>query len=143
MRRVWTAGPCPMGSDRRRSGVAAVDSLDELPELWNVLKEEMSLVGPRPLLTTYLPPHASEQVRPLKVRPGITGWRNALNRAEKFALALWDDGIRSGCPDLGLSATTVRKVSWREGIAAAGSAPMPIFRGAARRGSVEDGGTRR
>jgi hypothetical protein len=135
--------PLPDGSDRRRSGVAAVDSLDGLPELWNVLKGEMSLAGPRALLITYLAPHASEQVRRLEVWPEITGWRNALSRDEKFALALWDDGFRLRWPDLRLSTTTVRKVSRREGIAPAGSATVPIFRGAARRGSVEDDGTRR
>ncbi|HQR03318.1 MAG: sugar transferase [Proteobacteria bacterium] len=110
-------------------------SLDELPELWNVLRGDMSLVGPRPLLMEYLPLYSPEQARRHEVRPGITGWaqingRNALCWEEKFALDVWYVDHRSLWLDLGILWATVRKVLKREGISAAGEATMPKFTGA-------------
>jgi lipopolysaccharide/colanic/teichoic acid biosynthesis glycosyltransferase len=109
-------------------------SLDELPELWNVLKGDMSLVGPRPLLIEYLPLYSSEQARRHDVRPGVTGWaqvngRNAISWDEKFALDVWYVDNRSLWLDLRIIGLTLRKVLRREGISAAGEATMPKFRG--------------
>ena len=109
-------------------------SLDELPELWNVLKGEMSLVGPRPLLMEYLPLYTPEQARRHAVRPGITGWaqvngRNAISWADKFALDVWYVDHRSLWLDVQILWRTVRKVLVRDGISAAGEATMPKFEG--------------
>jgi lipopolysaccharide/colanic/teichoic acid biosynthesis glycosyltransferase len=109
-------------------------SLDELPELWNVLKGEMSLVGPRPLLMEYLPLYTPEQARRHEVRPGITGWaqvngRNAISWAEKFALDVWYVDHRSLWLDVQILWRTVRKVLVRDGISAAGEATMSKFTG--------------
>lgn len=109
-------------------------SLDELPELWNVLKGDMSLVGPRPLLMEYLPLYTPEQARRHEVRPGITGWaqvngRNALSWEEKFRLDVWYVDNRSFWLDLRILWLTVRKVLAREGISADGEATMPRFTG--------------
>ncbi len=113
-------------------------SLDELPELWNVLKGEMSLVGPRPLLMEYLPLYSPEQARRHDVKPGVTGWaqingRNALSWDEKFALDLWYVDHRSVRLDLKILWLTIRKVVAREGISAAGEATMPRFTGGTRK----------
>jgi lipopolysaccharide/colanic/teichoic acid biosynthesis glycosyltransferase len=109
-------------------------SLDELPELWNVLKGDMSLVGPRPLLMEYLPLYSPEQARRHKVRPGITGWaqvngRNALSWEEKFRLDVWYVDNRSLWLDVKILWLTIRKVLVREGINAAGEATMSKFKG--------------
>ena len=109
-------------------------SLDELPELWNVLRGEMSLVGPRPLLMEYLPLYSPEQARRHEVRPGITGWaqvngRNAISWADKFALDVWYVDHRSLWLDVRILWLTVRKVLVRDGISAAGEATMPRFKG--------------
>lgn len=109
-------------------------SLDELPELWNVLRGEMSLVGPRPLLMEYLPLYSPEQARRHEVRPGITGWaqvngRNALSWEERFKLDIWYVDHRSLWLDLRILWLTVRKVIVREGISAQGDATMPRFTG--------------
>lgn len=109
-------------------------SLDELPELWNVFRGEMSLVGPRPLLMEYLPLYSSQQTRRHEVRPGITGWaqvngRNAISWADKFALDVWYVDHRSLWLDLRILWMTVRKVLVRDGISAAGEATMPRFEG--------------
>ncbi len=109
-------------------------SLDELPELWNVLRGEMSLVGPRPLLMEYLPLYSPEQARRHEVRPGITGWaqvngRNALSWEERFELDVWYVDHRSLWLDLYILWLTVRKVILREGISAQGEATMPRFIG--------------
>ncbi|OAK61534.1 sugar transferase [Variovorax paradoxus] len=109
-------------------------SLDELPELWNVLRGDMSLVGPRPLLMEYLPLYTAEQARRHEVRPGITGWaqvngRNALSWEQKFALDVWYVDRRSLLLDLRILWLTVRKVLLRDGISAAGDATMPRFTG--------------
>ena len=115
-------------------------SLDELPELFNVLRGEMSLVGPRPLLMAYLPLYSPEQARRHEVRPGITGWaqvngRNALSWEEKFAMDVWYVDHRSLWLDMKILVLTVRKVLARDGISAAGEATMPRFTGSTGRGS--------
>lgn len=109
-------------------------SLDELPELWNVLKGEMSLVGPRPLLMEYLPLYSAEQARRHEVRPGITGWaqvngRNTVAWEDKFKLDVWYVENRSIFLDIRILWLTVRKVIMRDGISAAGEATMARFTG--------------
>lgn len=109
-------------------------SLDELPELWNVLKGEMSLVGPRPLLMDYLELYSPEQARRHEVRPGVTGWaqvngRNTLSWPEKFALDVWYVDNRTTWLDIRIIWMTIRKVIKRDGISAAGEATMPKFTG--------------
>ena len=109
-------------------------SLDELPELWNVLRGDMSLVGPRPLLMEYLPLYTPEQARRHEVRPGITGWaqvngRNAISWEDKFALDVWYVDNRSMWLDVRILWLSVRKVLVRDGISAPGDATMPKFEG--------------
>jgi lipopolysaccharide/colanic/teichoic acid biosynthesis glycosyltransferase len=109
-------------------------SLDELPELWNVIKGEMSLVGPRPLLMEYLPLFTSEQARRHDVRPGITGWaqvngRNAISWEDKLMLDLWYVDNHRLWLDIKILWLTVRKVLVRHGINAPGDATMPMFKG--------------
>ncbi len=109
-------------------------SLDELPELWNVLKGDMSLVGPRPLLMEYLPLYTPEQMRRHEVKPGITGWaqvngRNALTWEERFALDVWYVDHVSFRLDMQILFLTLWKVLSREGIAHPGSETMPKFTG--------------
>jgi len=118
----------PLGAKLRSS------SLDEILGLWNVLKGEMSLVGPRPLLMEYVPLYSSEQTRRMDVRPGVTGWaqingRNALSWDAKFELDLWYVDNRSVWLDLKILWLTLRKVIKRDGISAAGEATMPKFTG--------------
>jgi lipopolysaccharide/colanic/teichoic acid biosynthesis glycosyltransferase len=109
-------------------------SLDELPELWNVLKGDMSLVGPRPLLVEYLPLYTAEQLRRHTVRPGITGWvqvngRNALSWEEKFDLDLWYVDHQSVWLDLRIMLLTVAHLIRPRGISQEGQATMESFRG--------------
>ncbi|WP_290610943.1 sugar transferase [Arsukibacterium sp. UBA3155] len=109
-------------------------SLDELPGLFNVLKGDMSLVGPRPLLMEYLPLYSAEQARRHEVRPGITGWaqvngRNAISWEEKLKLDVWYVDNRSLWLDIKILFLTVKKVFVREGISAAGEATMSKFTG--------------
>jgi lipopolysaccharide/colanic/teichoic acid biosynthesis glycosyltransferase len=109
-------------------------SLDELPELWNVLKGDMSLVGPRPLLMEYLPLYSPEQARRHEVRPGITGWaqvngRNSLSWEEKFKLDVWYVDHHCLRLDTKILWLTVRKVLVREGISGDGEATMSKFTG--------------
>jgi lipopolysaccharide/colanic/teichoic acid biosynthesis glycosyltransferase len=109
-------------------------SLDELPELWNVLKGDMSLVGPRPLLMEYLPLYTPEQARRHEVRPGVTGWaqingRNAISWEDKFKLDVWYVDNRCLWLDIKILWLTVKKVLVRDGISAPGDATMPKFRG--------------
>ena len=109
-------------------------SLDELPELWNVIKGDMSLVGPRPLLMEYLPLYSKEQYRRHEVRPGVTGWaqingRNAISWEDKFKLDVWYVDNRSLWLDLKIIYLTVKKVLVRDGIAAEGEATMSKFTG--------------
>jgi sugar transferase EpsL len=109
-------------------------SLDELPELFLVLKGDMSLVGPRPLLVQYLPLYNKEQARRHEVRPGLTGWaqingRNAISWEEKFALDVWYVDHRSVWLDAKILFLTVWRVFDRHGISAANEATMPVFTG--------------
>lgn len=109
-------------------------SLDELPELFNVLAGDMSLVGPRPLLMQYLPRYTPEQARRHEVLPGLTGWaqingRNALSWEEKFALDVWYVDNRSFWLDIVILARTVLAVLGRQGVSAVGEATMPEFMG--------------
>ena len=114
-------------------------SLDELPELINVLKGEMSLVGPRPLLMAYLDRYSPEQFRRHEVRPGITGWaqvngRNAISWEEKFKLDVWYVDHWNLWLDLKILAMTLRKVIKQEGISHPGQATMEEFKGVRRKG---------
>lgn len=109
-------------------------SLDELPELWNVLTGDMSLVGPRPLLQEYLDRYSPEQARRHEVRPGITGWaqvngRNALSWEERFALDVWYVDHCSLWLDAKILVLTVVKIFRRDGISANAHATMPVFTG--------------
>lgn len=115
-------------------------SLDELPELWNVVRGEMSLVGPRPLLMEYLPLYSTAQARRHETRPGVTGWaqvngRNAITWDEKFRLDVWYVDHQSVWLDMKIIALTIRKVLIREGISAAGAATMHKFDGAGKEGA--------
>lgn len=118
----------------RLGQVLRATSLDELPELWNVLRGDMSIVGPRPLLTEYLPLYTPRQARRHEVRPGITGWaqvngRNSLSWEEKFELDVWYVDHLSTWLDLKIIALTVWKTLSRDGISQQGHATMPDFTG--------------
>tara|TARA_B100000700_G_scaffold80286_2_gene90444 strand:+ start:61275 stop:61868 length:594 start_codon:yes stop_codon:yes gene_type:complete len=109
-------------------------SIDELPELWNVVKGEMSLVGPRPLMMEYLPRYSAEQQRRHDVLPGITGWaqvngRNSLSWQEKFELDVWYVDHRTAWLDLRILMLTVKKVFCRDGISAEGHVTVEDFYG--------------
>lgn len=109
-------------------------SLDELPELWNVLKGDMSLVGPRPLLMEYLPLYSVEQKRRHLVRPGLTGWaqvngRNAISWNDKFKLDIWYLDNKSFWLDIKILFLTVKRVWQRQGISADKNETMPKFTG--------------
>jgi len=109
-------------------------SLDELPQLFNVIRGDLSLVGPRPLLMEYLPLYNAEQARRHEVRPGITGWaqvngRNAITWDEKFKLDVWYVDNQSFWLDVKILLLTVKKVFLRDGISAEGEATMPRFTG--------------
>jgi len=109
-------------------------SLDEIPQLVNVLKGNMSLIGPRPLLPEYLPLYSDEQARRHEVRPGITGWaqvngRNAISWAQKFKLDVWYVDNLSFFLDMKIILLTIKKVLIREGISSDTSATMEIFTG--------------
>ncbi|EIV1774909.1 sugar transferase [Vibrio vulnificus] len=124
----------PFGDKLRNS------SLDELPELWNVLKGEMSLVGPRPLLMQYLPLYSPEQARRHEVRPGVTGWaqingRNAISWEEKFKLDVWYVDNRSFWLDIKILLLTVKKVFVKEGISADGHVTIAPFTGQEQQGT--------
>ena len=121
----------PLGKILRKT------SLDEFPELFNVLKGDMSLVGPRPLLMQYLERYTLEQARRHEVKPGITGWaqvngRNAISWEEKFALDVWYVENCSLWLDIKILTMTIGKVFRREGISAQGEATMPEFMGICR-----------
>lgn len=127
----------PFGDKLRNS------SLDELPELWNVLKGEMSLVGPRPLLMQYLPLYSPEQSRRHEVRPGVTGWaqingRNAISWEEKFKLDVWYVDNRSFWLDIKILLLTVKKVFVKEGISADGHVTIAPFTGQVKQGKADD-----
>lgn len=109
-------------------------SIDELPQLINVLKGDMALIGPRPLLVKYLPLYSKEQARRHEVRPGITGWaqcngRNAISWAKKFELDVWYVDHCSLMLDLKIVFTTIKKVLVRDGISQEGQATMEAFNG--------------
>ena len=109
-------------------------SLDELPSLWNVLKSDMSLVGPRPLLLEYLPLYSTQQARRHEVKPGITGWaqvngRNAITWGEKFDLDVWYVDNQSIWVDIKILWLTVKKVIMRDGINQVGQSTMESFKG--------------
>ena len=109
-------------------------SLDELPSLWNVLKGDMSLVGPRPLLVEYLPMYSTKQARRHEVKPGITGWaqvngRNAINWNEKFDLDIWYVDNQSIWLDIKILCMTIKKVITRSGINQDKQATMEKFKG--------------
>ena len=121
----------PFGQKLRSS------SLDELPELWNVLKGDMSLVGPRPLLMEYLPLYNQEQYRRHDMRPGITGWaqingRNAISWEDKFKLDVWYVNNQSLLLDLKILLLTIKKVFVKEGISATGEVTMSKFTGSTK-----------
>jgi lipopolysaccharide/colanic/teichoic acid biosynthesis glycosyltransferase len=121
----------PLGRFLRRT------SLDELPELWNILKGDMSLVGPRPLLIEYLPLYSSEQARRHDVRPGMTGWaqvngRNALSWEEKFKLDVWYVDNLSLKLDLQILLWSMAIVLSQKGVSAESHATMPTFTGSER-----------
>ncbi|HAS6040078.1 TPA: sugar transferase [Vibrio vulnificus] len=127
----------PFGDKLRNS------SLDELPELWNVLKGEMSLVGPRPLLMHYLTLYSPEQARRNEVRPGVTGWaqingRNAISWEEKFKLDVWYVDNRSFWLDIKILLLTVKKVFVKEGISADGHVTIAPFTGQVKQGKADD-----
>lgn len=118
----------PFGSFLRSS------SLDELPELWNVIKGDMSLVGPRPLLMEYMPLYNAEQLRRHDARPGVTGWaqingRNALSWEDKFKLDVWYVDNQSLWLDIKIIFLTIKKVLVRDGISAEGEVTMSKFTG--------------
>lgn len=109
-------------------------SIDELPQLWNVFKGDMSLIGPRPLLVQYLPLYSPEQARRHEVRPGITGWaqchgRNAISWKKKFELDVWYVDHISFLTDCKVIFTTIKKVIARDDINSATSATMEVFNG--------------
>lgn len=127
--------PLPDGERLTRFGrFLRSTSLDELPELWNVLRGEMSLVGPRPLLMEYLERYDDFQARRHEVKPGVTGWaqingRNAITWEEKFRLDVWYVDNRSFLLDLRIIVITIGKVFRRSGVSAEGEATMPVFLG--------------
>lgn len=109
-------------------------SIDELPQLWNVFRGDMSLIGPRPLLVQYLPLYSKEQARRHEVRPGITGWaqchgRNSISWCKKFELDVWYVDHISFLTDCKVILTTIKKVLKRDGISAEGEATAPFFNG--------------
>ncbi|TNZ89190.1 sugar transferase [Vibrio parahaemolyticus] len=127
----------PFGDKLRNS------SLDELPELWNVLKGEMSLVGPRPLLMQYLPLYSQEQARRHEVRPGVTGWaqingRNAISWEDKFKLDVWYVDNRNLWLDIKILFLTVKKVFVKEGISADGHVTIEPFTGQVKPGKIHE-----
>ncbi|AUB74759.1 sugar transferase [Pseudomonas sp. Lz4W] len=137
MKDAWDAHGNPLPDSERMTAFGSFlrsSSLDELPGLWNVLKGEMSLVGPRPLLMEYLPLYNAQQYRRHEVRPGVTGWaqvngRNALSWEDKFKLDVWYVDNRSIWLDVKIVFLTLKKVLIREGISADGEVTMSKFTG--------------
>jgi lipopolysaccharide/colanic/teichoic acid biosynthesis glycosyltransferase len=127
----------PLPDDQRMTRVGSIlrsTSLDELPELWNVVKGEMSLVGPRPLLMQYLDRYTPEQMRRHEARPGVTGWaqingRNAIGWDARLAMDVWYVDNRTFLLDIKIIALTLLKVFKRDGVAADGHVTMPEFMG--------------
>lgn len=137
MKDLKDAGGVPMPDHMRLTGFGRwlrSTSMDELPELWNVLTGDMSLVGPRPLLMRYLPRYTPEQARRHDVRPGLTGWaqvngRNAISWDEKFQLDVWYVDHQTFWLDLKIIVLTFKSILKREGISHSGEATMPEFTG--------------
>jgi len=137
MRDLFDANAVPLPDEERLTPFGRwlrSTSLDELPELWNVVKGDMSLVGPRPLLMRYVERYTPFQARRQEVRPGITGWaqvrgRNELSWDEKFELDVWYVDNRSFLLDLKILLMTLLQVVRRQGISSAGHATMPEFMG--------------
>jgi lipopolysaccharide/colanic/teichoic acid biosynthesis glycosyltransferase len=146
MRDALDADGRPLPDGERLTGLGKflrASSLDELPELWNVLRGDMSLVGPRPLLMEYLPRYSAEQARRHEVKPGITGWaqvngRNALSWEEKFRLDVWYVDHASLWLDLEIIALTLWKTIKRDGISQSGHATMPDFLGSEQHKTVTE-----
>ena len=118
----------------RLGAILRKSSLDELPELWNVLKGDMSLVGPRPLLMEYLPLYSASQRRRHELRPGLTGWaqingRNTISWKKKFAYDIWYVDNQSFCLDMKIILSTVRMVLSGKGTNASGEATVCKFTG--------------
>ncbi|ROM51115.1 MULTISPECIES: sugar transferase [Pseudomonas] len=137
MRDAHDANGEPLPDSQRMTAFGSFlrsSSLDELPELWNVVKGDMSLVGPRPLLMEYLPLYSAEQYRRHEVRPGVSGWaqvngRNAIEWEEKFKLDTWYVDNQSFWLDMKVIFLTVKKVLVRDGISAEGEATASKFTG--------------
>lgn len=150
MREAYDSSGTPLPDHERLTPLGRFlrsTSLDELPELWNVLRGEMSLVGPRPLLMEYLDLYTPEQARRHLVPPGITGWaqvngRNALTWEEKFALDTWYVDNWSLWLDVKILCLTVLAVFTRRGVSAEGHATMPRFVGTRHTGSSGEGSVR-
>ena len=140
MRGAHSGEPGSEGDEQRLTAFGRrlrASSLDELPELWNVLRGDMSLIGPRPLLCRYLPLYSPEQMRRHDVRPGLTGWaqvngRNAISWEDKFRLDVWYVEHRSMMLDLKILVMTATAIFKRDGISYENSATMPEFRGSSR-----------
>lgn len=137
MKEAFDENGVPLPDDLRMTRLGSFlrsSSLDEIPGLWNVLKGDMSLVGPRPLLMEYLPLYSKEQARRHEVRPGITGWaqvngRNAISWEDKFKLDVWYVDNQSFWLDIKILFMTIKKIFIREGISAQGDVTMPKFTG--------------
>jgi lipopolysaccharide/colanic/teichoic acid biosynthesis glycosyltransferase len=148
MRQAFDPSGRPLGDAERLTRFGRwlrSTSLDELPQLWNVLKGDMSLVGPRPLLMEYLPLYSSEQARRHDVRPGITGWtqvngRNALAWEDKFGLDVWYVDNRSFLLDLRIILLTALRLVKPQGISAVGHETMPEFLGSPKDRDDRSGG---
>ncbi|WP_417794700.1 sugar transferase [Terasakiella pusilla] len=140
MKEAFDSNGCPLPDEDRLSHFGKFlrsTSLDELPSLWNVIKGEMSLVGPRPLLMEYLSLYTKDQARRHDVRPGITGWaqvngRNAISWEEKFAADIWYVQNQSLSLDLKILIMTIVKVLQKKGITADGDVTMPPFTGSTK-----------
>lgn len=137
----------PLPDDQRMTPFGSflrATSLDELPELWNVLKGDMSLVGPRPLLMEYLPLYSQEQYRRHDARPGVTGWaqvngRNAISWEDKFRLDVWYVDNQSLWLDVKILFLTVKKVLVRDGISGEGEVTMSRFTGSGEQSGERNG----
>jgi len=137
MRNAVDSTGAPLPDSERLTGFGRflrATSLDELPELWNVVRGDMSLVGPRPLLVQYLDRYSPEQARRHEVRPGLTGWaqvngRNAIDWPQKLAMDVWYVDNRSFWLDLRILARTIGQVLSRKGVNSESCATMPEFMG--------------
>ena len=137
MRNLVDSHGRPLADEQRMTRLGAwlrASSLDELPEVWNVLRGDMSIVGPRPLLMDYLPLYTARQSRRHEVRPGITGWaqingRNAISWQQRFDLDVWYVDNRSFLLDLKIFFKTFQRVWKRDGVSAQGQATMSAFEG--------------